>query len=82
MEMSRSEATTLHRSSQNPVIATLWTVSISEDEGKRTIYSRVAYDEATLNLVKGMATEGNADINDYQPSLAIVVTWLRNTLVC
>ena len=81
MEMNRTEAEALQRPSGGPLIATLWTLS-SDQEGNRTLYSRVAEDEATLALVKRVSVGENAEMSDFQPSLAVIITWHRNTLVC
>ena len=60
-----------------PQIATLWT---SQQEN-RTLYSRVTDNSSTLEAVRELLMEDNVVLSNFQPSLAVVVTWLRNTSV-
>ena len=67
--------------SSTPLIATLWTLTPSEQEGNRTLYTRVAQDNTTLGLVRDMIAAENTELSDYQPTVAIVVTWTRELMV-
>ena len=58
-----------------PVIAPAWTDWTFEDSG--TIYYGVAQDQVTLNQVVGMITDVNPELSDYQPTLAVIVTWFE-----
>ena len=44
------------------------------------IYSRVTYDPDTLNQVVEMITDLNPALSDYQPALAVIVTWFEPRL--
>ena len=44
------------------------------------IYSRVTYDPDTLNQVVRMLTDLNPALSDYQPELAVIVTWFKPRL--
>ena len=70
------------QSSSTPLIATLWTLTPSEQDGNRTLYTRVAQDNTTLGLVRDMIAAENTALSDYQPTVAIVVTWTRESMVC
>lgn len=65
--------------SGSALIAPLWTNFTFATSG--TIYYRVTEDTATLALVADMITDMNPDLADYEPSLAIVVTWFEATMV-
>ena len=56
-----------------PVVAPLWTTFIPQTSG--SIFRRVTYDPVDLSWVKQMIVEQNANLTDYQPSVAVVVTW-------
>ena len=73
-------AESLEQASTIPIIATLWTQTASE-QGSGTLYSRVTEDASTLELVSDILMEENMEIGNYQPSLAVVITRLRNTSV-
>ncbi len=70
----------LEQSSTIPIIATLWTQTASQ-QGSGTLYSRVTDDAATLELVSDILMKENMEFSNFQPSLAVVITRLRNTLV-
>ena len=56
-----------------PVVAPLWTTFIPQTSG--SIFRRVTYDPVELSWVKQMIVEQNANLTDYQPTVAVVVTW-------
>ena len=63
-----------------PQIATLWN---NQQEGEnKTLYSRVTGDSSTLEAVRELLMkDNNMVLSSFQPSLAVIVTWLRNTSV-
>ncbi len=67
-----------------PIIAPIWVDLIFTRSG--FIYYRTTQDSAVLNKVAEMIAGVNPGLSDYQPTLAIIVTWfeapLRNQPVC
>lgn len=61
-----------------PIIAPLWADFNFTDSG--AVYSRVTSDSDTLDQVVEMITNLNPSLSDYQPSLAVVVTWFEPRL--
>ena len=57
-----------------PRIAPQWLI----DRPGNTLYARVAEDESTLQLLRGILRQGNKKTSDFLPSLAFVVTWHNN----
>ena len=60
------------------MIAPLWVDFQFVTSG--TIYSRVIDDRDTLNQVVEVITELNPALSDYQPALAVIVTWFEPRL--
>ena len=81
LQSQSSNTLTSSQSSATPLIATLWTLTPSEQDGNRTLYTRVAQDNTTLGLVRDMIAVENTALSDYQPTVAIVVTWTRELMV-
>ena len=81
LQSESSNTLTPSQSSTTPLIATLWTLTPSEQDNNRTLYARVAQDNTTLGLVRDMIAAENTALSDYQPTVAIVVTWTRELMV-
>ena len=64
----------LEQPSGIPFMATLWTLAASQQNA--TLYSRVAQDNSTLELIKENLME-----EYFKPLLAVVVTWKSNLSV-
>lgn len=62
-----------------PVITPAWTDWTIEDTG--SLFYRVTQEQATLDLVKEMITDVNPGLSDYQPTLAVIVTWFEARLL-
>ena len=56
-----------------PAVASLWTEYIEQNQG--ILFRRITYDPLELSWVREMIVSQNPDLSDYQPSVAIVVTW-------
>ena len=56
-----------------PVMAPLWTESLSLRQGR--IFFRNTSNQVQLSWVREMIVSRNPDLSDYQPSVAFVVTW-------
>ena len=74
-ELNHTEA--VEQRSSVPLIATSWNPN-TDDQEDRTLYSRVAEDESTLELVREKLVEENVEIRSFQPLSAVVVTWRSN----
>ena len=59
---------------RDPIIAPFWAYLISEDSVS-SIYYRTTNDSAILDRIVNIITGFNQNFSDYQPSLAIIVTW-------
>ena len=81
LQFESSNTQTPSQSSSTPLIATLWTLTPSEQDDNRTLYTRVAQDNTTLGLARDMIAAENTALSDYQPTVAIVVTWTRELMV-
>ena len=44
------------------------------------IYYRITSDQSTLDKVVSIITENNPNLSGYQPTLAVVVTWMLETV--
>ena len=58
-----------------PILAPLWADFDFRVSG--AVYSRVTDDSDTLDQVVGMIAGLNPALSDYQPTLAVVVTWFE-----
>ena len=58
-----------------PVIAPIWINLNFENNG--LLYYRVSHDTATLNQVVDRIAQVNPGLHDYQPTLAVIVTWFE-----
>ena len=56
-----------------PIVASLWTPFIEQNQGR--IYRRITNDSLALSWVREIILSRNPDLGDYQPTVAIVVTW-------
>ena len=56
-----------------PVMAPLWTTFVPQSFG--SIFRRITYDPVELIWAKQIIVEGNAAFFDYQPLVAVVITW-------
>ena len=81
LQSESSNTLTPSQSSTIPLIATLWTLTPSEQDGNRTLHTRVAQDNTTLGLVRDKIAAENTALSDYRPTVAIVVTWTRELMV-
>ena len=56
----------------DPIIAPFWTYLVPED----SVYYRTTNDTFIMERIVNIITTGlNQNFSDYQPSLAIIVTW-------
>ena len=60
-----------------PIIAPLWIDFDFESAG--LLYYRVTQDPSTLKQVADMIAQENPGLCDYQPRLAVIVTWFEAT---
>lgn len=60
------------------MIAPLWADLTFDISG--TVYSRATNDPATLVQVVAVITALNPGLSDYQPTLAVIVTWFESRL--
>ena len=74
--LSFVEFDSLEQPSSIPLITTLWTLAVEQQNG--TFYSRVTQDNSTLGLIKELLKE---DSQNFQPHLAVVATWISNLSV-
>lgn len=58
-----------------PVIAPRWTDWTFKETG--SIYYRETRDQTTLDQVAEMIADVNPGLGDYQPTLAVIVTWFE-----
>ena len=69
-------ATTLPRTTMAlPLMAVLWRDFDFSFSG--SIYHRQANDTETLARVRSMIADVNPELSDYQPTLAVIVTWFE-----
>ena len=61
-----------------PMIAPLWVDFQFDTSG--AVYSRVTYNPDTLNRVVKMITNLNPALSEYQPALAVIITWFEPRL--
>lgn len=57
------------------MIAPFWVDFTFRTSG--AVYSRATNDQATLDQVAGMIANLNPGFSDYQPTLAVVITWFE-----
>lgn len=58
-----------------PLLAVLWTDFDFSASG--SVYHRQADDPETLSQVRTMITDVNPGLSDYQPTLAVLITWFE-----
>lgn len=57
----------------DPIIAPLWATFTTESSG--SIFYRATNNATVLNHIEEIISNANSNYSDYQPELAIVVTW-------
>ena len=62
-----------------PLIAPLWIDLDFQEFG--LLFYRVSQDPPTLERVKSMVIQTNPTLSNYQPTLAVIVTWFQGTPV-
>ena len=58
-----------------PIIAPIWADLDFSDEGR--IYYRSTQDPGLLDQVRQMIADVNPGMSDYEPTLAVIVTWFE-----
>ena len=56
----------------------LWTTFVSQNEG--ILFRRITYDAVNLGWAKEMLVKYNLDLEMFEPSVAVIVTWLDYNL--
>lgn len=58
-----------------PIITPGWTEWDFRAIG--SVYYRTTQDQAIIDQARGMITDVNPGLSDYQPTLAVIVTWFE-----
>lgn len=61
-----------------PHIAPNWKIFSPKTGSDPMLYGRVSQDPVILEKVEGMVTDQNPELSDFEPSLAVIVTWQNN----
>ena len=61
----------------DPIIAPLWGDFVNLEQLGSNVFSRVTNSQETLEMVATQLRTVNQDFTDYNPTLAVIVTWDR-----
>ena len=56
-----------------PTVVPLWTTFIPQTQG--ILFRRITEESFQLSWVKSAITHQNPDLQDYEPSVAVIITW-------
>ena len=56
-----------------PIVVPLWTTFIPQTQG--ILFRRITYEPSQLAWVKSTITHQNPDLQEYEPSVAVIITW-------